>query len=208
MALIDLRMSVNVDPGGPAPEVRAFIDLQPARGLGSEIELPLRRRGKREWVGTFAVGDSQPRYFLYRVALAAHVGASWELLIRERGSGTPLLADADTLTLAKYWLVGSCDAPSEQRRILAEQTIMSGAQRLESARGATACRLLLASTLGPTRHLAFQRLEASQHGQSQHDRTRNAPEQKRLFVLGELSDQSVRSVDKRSRKPQRDDGGV
>jgi len=215
MALIDLRMSVNVHAGQSAPEVRAFIDLQPDRGLGSEIELPLRLRGKREstsrrreaparchqWVGSFAVGDSQPRYFLYRVALAAHVGASWELLIRERGSGTPLLADADTLTLAKYWLVGSCDAPNEQRRIAAAQT-------LDSARGATACRLLLASTLGSTRHLAFESLETSQHGKAQNDRARHAPEQKRFFVLGELSDQSVRSVDERSRKPQRDDGGV
>jgi hypothetical protein len=201
MALIDLRMSLNVEAGAAAPEVRAFIDLQPERGLGSEIELPLRRRGKREWVGTFAVGESQPRYFLYRVALAAHVGASWELLIRERGSRTPLLTDADTFTLAKCWLVGSCDAPSEQKRISAEQA-------LGSATGATACRLLLASTLGPSHNLAFERLKASQHREPQHDRTRNPSEQKRLFVLGELTDQRVRTVDERPRKPQRDDGGV
>jgi hypothetical protein len=201
MALIDLRMSLIVDSSEPTPEVRAFIDLQPDRGLGSEIELPLRRRSKREWVGTFAVGDSQPRYFLYRVALAAHVGASWELLIRERGENTPLLADADTFTLAKCWLVGSCDAPSEQRRVSAEQT-------LDSATGATACRLLLASTLGSTRHLGFKHLKASQHGESKYDRARHSAEQKRLFVLGQLTDQSVRAVDERSRKPQRDDGGV
>lgn len=194
-------MSLNVDVGRVVPEVRAYVDLQPDRGLGSEIELPLRRRGKREWVGTFAVGASQPRYFLYRVALAAHVGASWELLIRERGSGTPLLTDADTVTLAKCWLVGSCDAPSEHKRISAEQT-------LDSAAGATACRLLLASTLGPTRHLAFERLKASQDREPQHDRTRNPSEQKRLFVLGKLTDQRVRTVDERPRKPQRDDGGV
>jgi hypothetical protein len=201
MALIDLRMSLNVEPARSAPEVRAFVDLLPERGLGSEIELPLRRRGSREWVGTFAIGADQPRYFLYRVALAAHVGAAWELLIRERGAQSPLLTDADTLTLAKCWLVGSCDAPSERRRVAAEPTF-------ESATGATACRLLLASTLGSGRDLAFERLEPAQHGQPKHDRPRHASEQKRLFVLGELADQSVRAIDERARKPQRDDGGV
>lgn len=203
MALIDLRMSVNTDPGRPNPEVRAWIDLRPELGLGSEIELPLRRRGKREWVGTFAVGEAQPRYFLYRVALAAHIGASWELTIRKRGATTPLLCDADTFSLAKCWLVGSCDAPCEQRheRSANERTF-------DSARGATACRLLLASTLGPARHLAFERLEAPKHGESQHDRTGHSSEQQRLFVLGQLSDQGVGAVDERPRKSQRDDGGV
>jgi hypothetical protein len=111
MALIDLRLSIDSDPGQPDPDVGAWIDLRPELGLDSEIELPLRRRGRQEWVGTFAVGKTQPGYFLYRVALAAHVGASWELAIRKRGAGTPLLCDADTFSLAKYWLVGSCDAP-------------------------------------------------------------------------------------------------
>jgi hypothetical protein len=199
MALIDLRMSLSVDTGQSA-EVRAWIDLQPDQGLGSEIELPLRRRGRREWVGTFAVGEAQPRYFLYRVALAAHVGASWEMQIRERGSGTLLLTDADTFTLAKCWLVGSCDAPMEHR--------ISAERSYDSASSATACRLLLASTVGPSRYLRFERLKASQHGESQHDRTRNAPEQKRLFVLGELRDQGVRAIDERPRKSERDDGCV
>jgi hypothetical protein len=217
MALIDLRMSLYTDPGRPTPEARAWIDLRPELGLGSEIELPLRRRGKREWVGTFAVGETQPRYFLYRVALAAHIGASWELTIRPRGASSPLLCDADTFSLAKCWLVGSCDAPGERQSDIARPRSAGAVpvnersapgRTFDSARGATACRLLLASTLGATRHLALKRLEATQDGEPQHDRAGHASEQQRLFVLGQLSDQGVRAVDERARKSQRDDGGV
>jgi hypothetical protein len=204
MALIELSMYVHTEPGRPSPEVRAFIDLRPEQGLGSEIELPLRRRGKRQWVGAFAVGETQPRHFLYRIALAAHIGASWELVIRKRGADASLLCDADTLSLAKCWLVGSCDAPCEQQR---RQQPAHG-RTFDSARGATACRLLLASTLGATRHLALERLQPAQDGEPEHDRTGHATEQQRLFVLGQLSDQGVRPVDERTRKSQRDDGGV
>jgi hypothetical protein len=218
MALIELSMKVHTEPGRPSPEVRAFIDLRPEQGLGSEIELPLRRRGKREWIGTFAIGEIQPRHFLYRIALAAHIGASWELVIRERGADGSLLCDADTLSLAKCWLVGSCDAPCEQRQQhpahgapsdeIAPPRSVVALRLFDSARGATACRLLLASTLGATRHLALERLQAAQDGEPKHDRTGHATEQQRLFVLGQLSDQGVRPLDERTRKSQRDDGGV
>jgi hypothetical protein len=203
MALINLKMSVDSDAALPGPEVRAWIDLRPEFGLGSEIELPLRRRGKREWVGTFAVGDREPRYFLYRVALAAHIGASWELTIRRRGATTPLLCDADTLSIAKCWLVGSCDGPEEPQR---EQR--PAERTFDSARGATACRLLLASTFASARHLTLERLEPAEHREPKHDRPGHTSEKQRLFVLGQLGDQGVRTIDERPRKSQRDDGGV
>jgi hypothetical protein len=200
MSLIDLRLSLELQSRLPTPEVRAFIDLQPELGLGSERELPLRQRG-REWVGTFAIGEVGPRSFLYRVALAAHRGARWDLAIYERRSGATLLADSDTLELTKCWLVGSCDGPQAPART------PTGA--LGSAGGASACRLLVASPgFRPSRHLALQRLEATQHGEPQNDGARDAPQQERLFVLRELRDERVRAVNERLRKPERNDRGV
>jgi hypothetical protein len=203
MPLIDLRLSLDLDPQQPQPEVRAFIDLQPNLGLSSEMELPLRKRGKRDWVGSFALGEGQACYFLYRVALAAHAGASWELVFRERKSGVELLADSDTFEIAKCWLVGSCEGPRRPQRTASPQTAF------DSARGATACRLLRpAAGFSPARHLALQRLEPAQHGEPQHDGARDASQQQRLFVLGELSDQRVGAIDERLRKPERDNRGV
>jgi hypothetical protein len=201
MPLIDLRLSLEVDPEHQA-EVRAFIDLQPHLGLSSEMELPLRRRGKNEWVGTFAMGEEQPCYFLYRVALAAHAGASWELVVRERKSGVKLLADSDTFEIAKCWLVGSCEGPKRPQ-------VNPSPAAFDSARGATACRLLRpAAGFSPARHLALQRLEPAKNGEPEHDGARDAAEQQRLFVLGELSDQRIGAIDERLRKPERDNRGV
>lgn len=181
MALIDLRLSLELPARHTKPEVRAFIDLQPHRGLSSERELPLVRRGRREWVGSFALDEAQARYFLYRVALVAHAGASWAILFTDRKSGVDLLSDADRLEIAKCWLVGSCEAPQPKRK--------PANVAFDSARGATACRLLLpGASLSPTRHLALQRLEPSQHGEPKHDRAGDPPEKQRLFVLSKLRD--------------------
>jgi len=200
MALIDLSLRLDVDEQSTA-EVRAWIDLQPLVGLGSEIELPLSRRGTGQWVGNFAMGEVASGYFLYRVAIAAQAGADWELVIRQRGITTPLLTDADTLTIAKCSLVGSCDAPSPRGRssLIAD---------FESARSATAGRPLAAASLGPAGHLAFERFQASKNRKPQHDRARHPSEQQGLLVLGKLRDQCVGAIDKRPRESERDDSGV
>ena len=199
MTLIDLRFSMDTDLASRAgSEVRAWIDLQPNVGLGSEIELPLRRRGTRDWLGSFALGRTELPYFLYRIGIAGHEGAAWELSIRQRG-GAVLMHDADISTMAKCWLVGSCDIPIPQE--------MRSARPSDSARP-TACSLLGAASLGPARYLRLERFEPSQHSQPQHDRPRNTAEQKRFFILRQLGDERVGSFDKRLGKPERDDGGV
>ena len=201
MALIDLSLYLDVDDTQATSEVRAWIDLQPLVGLGSEIELPLSRRGKREWNGSFAMGEVASGYFLYRVAIAAYAGADWELVIKQRGNATPLLTDADTLAIAKCSLVGSCDAPSPRGR-------SSLVASFESARGSAACGPLAAASLGPSGHLGFERFQASKNRKSQHDRARDASEQQGLLVLGKLRDQCIGAIDKRPRESERDDGGV
>ncbi len=197
MTLIDLRFSMDSQPEDGS-EVRAWIDLQPDVGLGSEIELPLRRLGGREWAGSFALGRLELPYFLYRIGIAGREGATWELSIRQRGGGL-LMLDADVSTMAKCWLVGSCDIPLPQG--------LRSARSSDSARP-RACSLLGAASLGATRYLRLERFEPSQHSQPQHDRPRNAAEQKRFFVLRQLRDERVGAFDKRFGKPERDDGGV
>lgn len=181
MALIDLHLSLELDPRQPNAEVRAFVDLQPNRGLSSERELPLVRRNAANWVGSFAMSEAPGCQFLYRVALVAHAGASWELLFTERKSGVELLADADRLEIAKCWLVGSCEGPRPKREPVEPA--------FDSARGATACRLLLpGASFSPARHLTFKRFEPSQNGEPKHNRAGNATEKQRLFVLSKLRD--------------------
>lgn len=199
MTLIDLRFSMDCKLEDECSEVRAWIDLQPDVGLGSEIELPLRRRGAREeWVGTFGLGRTALPYFLYRIGIAGREGIAWELSIRQRG-GRLLMHDADVSTMAKCWLVGSCDIPLPRG--------MRSARPSDSARP-SACSLLGTASLGAARYLRLERFEPSQHGQPQHDRPRNAAEQKRFFVLRQLRDECVGAFDKRLGKPERDDGGV
>jgi hypothetical protein len=199
MTMIDLRFSIETDGRKRAEsEVRAWIDLKPEVGLGSEIELPLRRRGTCEWHGSFAAGRAGLPYFLYRIGIAGREGAAWELSIRQRG-GTVLMHDADVSTMAKYWLVGSCDIPIPQG--------MRSAQSSGSARPG-ACSLLGSASLGARRYLRLERFEAAENGQPKHDRPRDPAEKQRFFVLSQLSDQRVGALDKRLGEPERDDGGV
>jgi hypothetical protein len=113
MALIEVRIALESTLVDVTPEVRAWVDLSPDGGLGSERELPLQRDGAHEWIGAFVVRDSLD--FLYRVGLLAHPGARWSLCLRHRGSNRELLSDCDTLPLAKSWLVGSCRVASAGR---------------------------------------------------------------------------------------------
>lgn len=168
MTLIDLRFSLDAEPDrSVCTEVRAWIDLQPEVGLGSEIELPLRRLGARDWLGSFALGRAGLPYFLYRIGLAANEGAAWELNIRQRGAGV-LMHDADVSTMAKCWLVGNCDIPLPRE--------LQSATGNDSARAAAGNLLGGPARFGAGRHLRLERFEPAQDSKPQHDRPRNPAE--------------------------------
>jgi hypothetical protein len=109
MAYIDLCLHLDFDSSRVAPEVRAWVDLDPDGYLARETELALERRHGSDWYGTFAVADNGPRCVLYRVALVAHAGAEWTLTMVQRSRKRALLSDHDTLPMAKGWLVGTCE---------------------------------------------------------------------------------------------------
>lgn len=116
MALIEVCVQVWVEPGRCTPEVRLWLDLLPAHGLGSEIELPLTQRDANTWVGAFAVREDGAGSFIYRVGVAAHAGASWALSFRDRARKRDLLVDCDLLGCSKAWLTGDCFVQSASRR--------------------------------------------------------------------------------------------
>jgi hypothetical protein len=118
MAYIDLCLHLDFDSSRVAPEVRAWVDLDPDGHLARETELALERRRGSDWHGTFAVADNGPRCVLYRVALVAHAGAEWSLTMVQRSHKRALLSDHDTLPMAKGWLVGTCEltAAADARR--------------------------------------------------------------------------------------------
>lgn len=109
MAYIDLCLHLDYDLTRVAPEVRAWVDLDPDGHLARETELALERRHGSDWCGTFAVADNGPRCVLYRVALVAHAGAEWSLTMVQRSRKRAILTDHDTLPMAKGWLVGTCE---------------------------------------------------------------------------------------------------
>ena len=113
MALIEVRINLESTLASVTPDVRAWVDLRPEGGLESEIELPLLRSSENEWSGAFMLRDRLD--FLYRIGLMAHAGARWSLSVRRRGASRELLADGDTLPLAKSWLVGSCSLTNASR---------------------------------------------------------------------------------------------
>ena len=88
-------------------QVRAFID-EPASTLASEHEVPLVRDEVESWSGLFtAEGDM----FSYRVGICAPPGSCWSLSVRAATDDScEVLFDSDVLTMAKEWLVGTCEA--------------------------------------------------------------------------------------------------
>jgi hypothetical protein len=130
MTLIEMRVSIDtkgIDLHRCQPEARAFIDLVPDEGFGSEQELPLRRLGHAQWVGAFVLGEAQPEHFLYRLGLVARAGAEFWLTVRHRGIERDLLMDGDTLAAAKCWLVGSCPLPAQRRGRASAEAAVVGA---------------------------------------------------------------------------------
>jgi hypothetical protein len=129
MAYIDLCLHLDYDRTRVAPEVRAWVDLDPDGHLSRETELALQRGRGSEWRGTFAVAEGGPRCVLYRVALVAHAGAEWSLTMVQRSGRRTILTDHDTLPMAKGWLVGTCElAQTDARRWLPRSIPTSGSQ--------------------------------------------------------------------------------
>lgn len=89
------------------PVVRVWVDPDPDADLGSEVELPLRRRAMLEWTAIF-IAPRGP--FLYRIGLVAEPGSVWEVSIRQRGPRQrEVLFDSDLMVSSKQWLLGTCD---------------------------------------------------------------------------------------------------
>jgi hypothetical protein len=107
MSLLLIRIGLELT-APVAPEVRAWIDLHPDAALSSEVELPLQRRSDTEWTGRLLTAPNASGYFLYRIGLAAHPGASWSVTVQDSASQRQLLTDGDVAPLNKCWLVGTC----------------------------------------------------------------------------------------------------
>jgi hypothetical protein len=107
MSDYQLRMTLDaVD--GCAPQVRLWIDDQPAGDLASEKEIPLTRETKGSWLARFS---TEGEAFMYRIGIYALSGSRWSLSFRGADrDGRELLFDSDELTMPKEWLVGTCDA--------------------------------------------------------------------------------------------------
>jgi hypothetical protein len=108
MAMIELSLCLDVHHACSSPQARVWLDLEPDKGLSSEVELPLWSVGKNQWCGRFAVDEACCQDFAYRVGVFAHAEAEWSLTFRSCNADAELLADCDRLTNPKAWLIGSC----------------------------------------------------------------------------------------------------
>lgn len=98
---------------GVEPQVRMWIDDQETCDLASEQEVQLVRDGSTAWSAAFDARGS----FTYRVGIVAAPGTRWALQFRSTGEeATELLYDADELTMAKEWLIGTCEVTASLRR--------------------------------------------------------------------------------------------
>jgi hypothetical protein len=103
-----LKMTLDGIGTGTA-QVRVWIDNELTSDLSSEQELELSRDDEASWSGLFS---AEGEGFVYRVGICAAPGTAWSLSVRDAGGeGDELLFDSDLLTMAKEWLVGSCEAP-------------------------------------------------------------------------------------------------
>src|SRR5262245_7825415 len=107
MSLLLIRIGLELTTPVDA-EVRAWIDLHPDAALASEVELPLQRSSDSIWSARLLTAPNTSGYFLYRIGLAAHPGASWSITVQDAASQRQLLADGDVAPLTKCWLVGTC----------------------------------------------------------------------------------------------------
>ena len=108
MSEYQLKMTLG-GIGSAVAQVRVWIDSQLTSDLSSEHELELVRDDEASWSGLFSASGEG---FVYRVGICAAPGTAWSLSVREANNGDELLFDSDLLTMAKEWLVGSCE-PAE-----------------------------------------------------------------------------------------------
>ena len=115
LTVVELNLRLPPELGQPPPEVRFWVDLEPAGPLRTESEVALAL--ERPWVyrGTFTVEPTGQAHVFYRLGLCAAPGSSWSLRIRDGAEGPWLLTDGDTLDRGKCWLVGSCPLGTARR---------------------------------------------------------------------------------------------
>lgn len=108
MSAYQLTMRLEgIDPN--EAQVRVWIDAQPTGDLSSEQEIELVRDEEASWSGLFS---AEGEAFIYRVGIRAAPGSCWSLSVRDAAQdGEELLFDSDMLTMAKEWLIGSCEPP-------------------------------------------------------------------------------------------------
>lgn len=88
------------------PQIRVWIDDPLAGDLASEREVALVREAEDSWGARFSTeGDA----FTYRIGICATPGTTWTLSFRSADDGDELLFDSDRLTVAKEWLLGTCE---------------------------------------------------------------------------------------------------
>jgi hypothetical protein len=109
----------GIDPSDA--QVRVWIDSKPTGDLSSEQELELVRDAEASWSGLFS---AEGEAFIYRVGICAPPGSCWSLSVRDAADdGEELLFDSDMLTMAKEWLVGSCEPDLFESRQPTEKTL-------------------------------------------------------------------------------------
>jgi hypothetical protein len=118
MPLIEINVSLDVTSRRCHTDVRAFLDFHPEENLNSEIELRLWPTEGNQWRAMFSVDEPCER-FAYRIGIAAHPEAGWQMRIRNCNLDVDLLLDSDKMMLPKSWLIGECSVrPRGRKRAL------------------------------------------------------------------------------------------
>ena len=107
MSEFQLKMTLDCLNASDA-QVRVWIDTELGGDLSCKQEIDLVRDDEESsWSGLFS---AEGEAFIYRVGIRATPGTAWSLSVRDaRSDGEELLYDSDLLTMAKEWLIGSCD---------------------------------------------------------------------------------------------------
>lgn len=120
----DYSFVLTIDEAeGCEPQIRMWIDDQLSASLASEQEIALVKEG-HAWSGEFSALGA----FIYRIGIVARPGARWSIAFRTLGADAQeLLFDSDDLTLAKEWLVGTCEDLDRSRPYLKDASVGTGA---------------------------------------------------------------------------------
>jgi len=104
----EYQLTMTLDGVGSSDaQVRVWVDTQLTGDLDCEHEIDLVCDDEMSWSGLFAAEDE---VFIFRVGIYATPGTAWSLSVRDASAnGDELLFDADMLTMAKEWVIGSCD---------------------------------------------------------------------------------------------------